>query len=122
MMGKNAQRKRKGESGMGSLIHFTREGLERAKGQPGVILLDFWAAWCGHCVPVGQIVEELAEEYAGRAIVGKLDVDSERSVAIEYGVQGIPTVLVLKDGVEVARKVGELPKKEYAAALEEALK
>lgn len=106
---------------MSNLIHFTQAGLEQAKGRPGVILLDFWAEWCGHCVPVGKIMEELAEEYAGRAVIGKLNVDSERPVAMEYGVRGIPTVVLLKDGVEVNRKVGEQPKEVYTAALNEAL-
>ena len=107
---------------MSNLIHFTKEGLAQAKSQPGVILLDFWAEWCPHCVPVGETVAELAEEYAGRAVIGKLDVDSERDVAVEYGVRSIPTVIILKDGVEVDRKVGGMPRDAYAAALDEALK
>ena len=107
---------------MENAIHFTKAGLEQAKGKPGVILLDFWAQWCPHCGPVGQMVEELAGEYAGRAAIGKVDVDSEREIAMEYGVRSIPTVIILKDGVEVDRKVGEMPYGAYADAIEAALK
>lgn len=106
---------------MGNAIHFTKAGLEQAKGKTGVILLDFWAEWCPHCGAVGAIVEELAGEYGQRAMIGKVDVDSERDIAMEYGVRGIPTVVFLKDGVEVDRKVGAYPKEAYTEALDQAL-
>ena len=106
---------------MSGVIHFTKAGLEQIKGRPGVILLDFWAKWCGHCPPVGKLVEQLADEYEGRAIVGKVDVDGERALAVEYGVMSIPTVLILKDGREVDRKVGEMPLEVYRQALDSAL-
>ena len=106
---------------MSGLIHWTKAGLEQAKARPGVLVLDFWATWCPHCGPVGQIMEGLAEEYDGRVTIGKVDVDSERELAAEYGVRGIPTVVILKDGAEIDRKVGEMPVSAYTAALDGAL-
>lgn len=103
---------------MNGLIHWTKAGLEQAKAHQGVLVLDFWAAWCPHCGAVGEIMEGLAQEYDGRATIGKVDVDSEREIAVEYGVRGIPTVVILKDGVEADRKAGEMPASAYAAALD----
>tara|TARA_B100001939_G_scaffold258673_1_gene225589 strand:+ start:462 stop:779 length:318 start_codon:yes stop_codon:yes gene_type:complete len=82
------------------------------------VLVDFWAAWCGPCRMVGPIIDELSEEYEGRAVVGKVDIDSNQQYAAQFGVRNIPTVLVFKDGELVERKVGVSSKNDYAEALD----
>jgi len=81
-------------------------------------LVDFWAVWCGPCRIVGPIVEEIAEEYDGRAVVAKLDVDSSREVAVKYGIQAIPTLLLIKDGQVADRIVGAVDKNSIKSKLE----
>ena len=83
-----------------------------------VTLLDFWAAWCGPCRMVGPIIDELSEEYDGKAIIGKIDIDSNQQYAAQFGVRNIPTVLVFKDGELVDRKVGVSSKNDYAEAID----
>jgi thioredoxin 2 len=73
---------------------------------PVPVLLDLWAAWCGPCRLIAPTIEALAAELAGKVTVGKLDVDANKRTAARFGVQGIPTVLILKDGQEVDRLVG----------------
>ena len=85
------------------------------------VLVDFWAAWCGPCRMVGPIIDELSNEYDGKAVVGKVDVDSNQEFAAKYGVRNIPTVLLFKDGELVDRKVGVSPKQVYAEAIDSAL-
>ena len=85
------------------------------------VVVDFWAAWCGPCRMVGPIIDELASEYEGKAIIGKVDVDSHQQYAAQYGVRNIPTVLVFKGGEIVNRQVGVAPKNVYAEAIEAAL-
>jgi thioredoxin 1 len=85
------------------------------------VLVDFWAAWCGPCRMVGPIIDELSNEYDGKAIVGKVDVDTNQEFAAKYGVRNIPTVLVFKGGELVGRQVGVAPKQTYADAIEAAL-
>ena len=82
------------------------------------VMVDFWAAWCGPCRMVGPIIEDLSNEYQGKAIVGKVDVDAHQEFAAKYGVRNIPTVLVFKDGEVVGRQVGVSPKNVYAEALD----
>ena len=82
------------------------------------VMVDFWAAWCGPCRMVGPIIDEISSEYENKAIVGKLDVDSNQEFAAKYGVRNIPTVLVFKNGEIVDRKVGVSPKTAYAEALD----
>ena len=67
-------------------------------------LVDFWAVWCGPCRVIGPIVEELAEEYGDRVVVGKLDVDANRDTAVKYGIQAIPTLLLVNNG-EIADRI-----------------
>ena len=73
-------------------------------------VVDFWAVWCGPCKMIAPILEEIAEEYKGRLQVAKLDVDTNGDTAYNYGVMGIPTLLLFKDGQEVERQVGFIPK------------
>ena len=74
------------------------------------VMVDFWAEWCGPCRMVGPIIDELSEEYEGKAVVGKVDIDSNQQYAAQFGVRNIPTVLVFKNGELVDRLVGALPK------------
>ncbi len=82
------------------------------------VMVDFWAAWCGPCRMVGPIIDELSNEYDGKAVVGKVDVDANQEFAAKYGVRNIPTVLVFKNGELVGRQVGVAPKQTYAEALD----
>ena len=83
------------------------------------MLVDFWATWCGPCKKVGPYVEELAEQYADQAIVGKVDVDENDGLAMRFGIRNIPTLLFFKDGndVPVDKLVGAAPKSELEATL-----
>lgn len=85
------------------------------------VLVDFWAAWCGPCRMVGPVIDELSNDYNGRAVVGKVDVDSNQEFAAKYGVRNIPTVLLFKDGELIDRKVGVSPKQAYAEAIDNVL-
>ena len=85
------------------------------------VMVDFWAAWCGPCRMVGPVIEQISEEYAGKAIVGKVDVDANQEFAAKYGVRNIPTVLVFHKGEVVGRQVGVAPKNVYAESLDSLL-
>ena len=78
------------------------------------VLVDFWAEWCGPCRMLGPIIEELSSDYDGKAIIGKVDVDSNQQFAAQYGVRNIPTVLIFKDGELVNRQVGVSQKNVYS--------
>lgn len=106
---------------MSNLIHFSKEGFEKALDSSGVVVVDFWATWCGPCKMIAPAMEKLADAYAGQAVVGKIDVDQEGDLAQEFGVMSIPCVVLLKDGVEYTRLVGARPYSSYADALDEAL-
>ena len=82
------------------------------------VMVDFWAAWCGPCRMVGPIIDELSKEFEGKAIIGKVDIDSNQQYAAQFGVRNIPTVLVFKDGELVDRKVGVSSKNDYAQAID----
>lgn len=82
------------------------------------IVLDFWATWCGPCRMVGPFIEQLAQEYDGRAIVGKCDVDQDEELSARFGVRNIPTILFIKDGQVADKQVGAASK----AVLEDKLK
>ena len=85
------------------------------------VMVDFWAEWCGPCRMLGPIIEEVSNEYEGKAVVGKLDVDSNQEFAAKFGVRNIPTVLVFNGGELVKRQVGVSPKNVYTESLDELL-
>jgi thioredoxin len=74
------------------------------------VLVDFWAAWCGPCRMIAPFVEEIARDYAGKAVVAKVDTDANPQTPMKYGIMGIPTLIIFKDGQEVDRIVGAVPK------------
>ena len=85
----------------------------------GVVLVDFWASWCGPCRMVGPIIDQLAEEYAGKVTVGKVNVDEESALASEFAVVSIPTIIVFKDGKQVEKLVGVRSFDDFCDMIEE---
>lgn len=96
--------------------NFAAAVIERSK--ETLVLVDFWAEWCGPCKAVAPVLEELAANYAGKLDVVKVDVDGNRECAAEHAIAGIPTVILFKDGAEVAREVGALQLEQYEAMLQ----
>lgn len=103
------------------MIHFDQKTFDEALNEGGLMLVDFWAEWCGPCQMLGPVIESLAEEYEGRAVVGKVNTDEEQELAIRYRVMNIPTVLFFKDGREIERRVGVMPPDAFVQILEENL-
>jgi len=81
-------------------------------------LVDFWAEWCGPCRMVGPIIEEISNEYGDKAVIGKVDVDSNPEIAAKYGIRNIPTILFIKNGEVVDKQVGAVPKASLAEKLD----
>jgi thioredoxin 1 len=82
------------------------------------VLIDFWAEWCGPCRMVGPIVEELSKDYEGKAVVGKVNVDTNPNISMNFGIRNIPTILFFKNGQVVDKQVGAVPKASLAAKLD----
>ena len=82
------------------------------------VMVDLWAVWCGPCKMIHPILDELSEEYEGKALMVKLDVDNNRATAMKYGIRNIPTVLFIKNGEVVDKQVGAVPKKKFVDKLE----
>jgi len=87
----------------------------------GVTLVDFWAPWCGPCRMIAPVIEQLAEEYEGKAKIAKVDTDQEQQTAIEFGIRSIPTLIIFKDGQPVDQIVGAVPKQVFVQKLDAVL-
>jgi len=85
------------------------------------VLIDFWAEWCGPCRMVGPVVEEIAKDYAGTAVVGKVNVDNNPGISVKYGIRNIPALLYFKNGEIVDKQIGAVPKSVLAGKLDKQL-
>tara|TARA_B100001250_G_scaffold377044_1_gene365816 strand:- start:24 stop:344 length:321 start_codon:yes stop_codon:yes gene_type:complete len=103
---------------MGKALEITDSNFNDIVSKNKTVLIDFWAEWCGPCRMIAPMIEELAGEYEGKAIIGKLDVDSNQESSIKFGVRSIPTLLVFKDGELVDRHVGAVPKETLSKSID----
>ena len=103
---------------MGKALETTDSNFNEIVSKNKTVLIDFWAEWCGPCRMIAPMIEELAGEYNGKAIIGKLDVDNNQESSVKFGVRSIPTLLVFKDGELVDRHVGAVPKETLSKSID----
>ncbi|MDH5459442.1 MAG: thioredoxin [Candidatus Bathyarchaeota archaeon] len=103
-------------------VHVTDSNFNEVVNKHSLALIDCWASWCGPCAVIAPIIEELAKEYAGKVLVGKLNVDKNSKTAERFQVFSIPTLLIMKNGKEVDRIVGVVPKSYIETRLERHLR
>jgi thioredoxin 1 len=103
---------------MGKTIILNDANFDATINSDKPVLVDFWAEWCGPCKMIGPVVEELAGDYEGKAVIGKLNVDENPDVTARFGIRSIPTLLVFKGGQIVDKQVGAVPKSVLAQKLE----
>lgn len=107
---------------MANVLTLTDENFQQEVLESKVpVLVDFWAPWCGPCRMVGPIVESLAVDNEGKLVVGKLNVDENKDTAVKYGIRGIPTLIIFKDGAEVKRIVGAQGKPQLQKVIDEVI-
>lgn len=99
----------------------TNDNIKEVLTSSKVVVIDFWATWCGPCRVLGPTVEEVAAEYEGKAVVAKCNVDDAEDVSMEYGIRNIPTLLYFKDGQLVDRTVGVVSKQDITAKIDSLL-
>lgn len=102
---------------MGKTIELTDSTFDQTIKSDKPVLVDFWAEWCGPCKMIGPVVEELAGEYEGKAVVAKINVDENPQTAAKFGIRSIPTLLVFKGGQIVDKQIGAVPKSVLAQKL-----
>lgn len=95
---------------MSKTLEITDANFEEIINSDKPVLVDFWAEWCGPCKMIGPVVEELAGDYEGKAVIGKVNVDENPGVSAKFGIRSIPTLLVFKNGEIVDKQIGAVPK------------
>jgi len=105
---------------MAKYIELTNENFDATVAE-GVTMVDFWAPWCGPCRMIAPVVEELAEDFEGKAKITKVNTDEQQEIAVKYGIRSIPTILFFKDGEMVDQMVGAAGKDVFAGKINELL-
>ncbi len=100
------------------VVHLNKNSFSTAINSSQPVVVDFWAEWCGPCRMVGPVLEELAGDYAGRAVIAKVNVDENQSLAAQYGINSIPNIKIFKNGKEVENIVGAVPKNVFQQAID----
>ena len=101
-----------------AIKHFKTAEFDAAVAAAPLAMVDFWADWCGPCRMLAPVIDKLAEQYEGKVVSGKVNVDDEQELAIRYGVMSIPTVIFFKDGKEIDRRVGVMPPNAFTQVLD----
>ena len=102
---------------MAGYVELTRDNFDQIVNN-GVTLVDFWAPWCGPCRMIAPVIEELAQEYDGKATIGKVNTDEQQELAVRFGIRSIPTILFFKDGELVDQMIGAASKDVFASKLD----
>ncbi|MEP1032837.1 thioredoxin [Ekhidna sp.] len=110
MCSKHKQLKKFNNNTMAKAVEITDSNFEEIINSDQPVLVDFWAEWCGPCKMIGPVVEELAGDFEGKAVIGKVDVDANPEVSAKFGIRSIPTLLVFKNGEIVDKQIGAVPK------------
>ena len=100
-----------------ALYHLTKDDFDKTVAE-GIVLVDFWATWCGPCRMLAPVIEDLSVKYEGKAKVCKVDVDDQPELAQRFGIMSIPTVIVFKNGVEAGKLIGVSPASAYENLLD----
>lgn len=101
-----------------SAVHFSKDGFETAISSGNLVMADFWASWCGPCRMLAPLIDSLADQYEGKAIVGKVNTEDEPELASRFGIMSIPTIIFFKNGQEIGREVGVMPAQSYTSVLD----
>lgn len=101
-----------------SAVNLTEKEFDKIVREEKLVLVDFWATWCGPCRMVGPVIDKVASKYQGKAFVAKVNVDEEQALASRYNIMSVPTVLVFKNGEKVQEEVGAHPQGFYEEMIE----
>lgn len=100
------------------ILNLDKNKFDEVVNKEKLVLVDFWAGWCAPCRMLAPIIEKIADQYDGKLIVGKVDIDEQQELAVRYGIQSIPTVILFKDGKVAAKEVGVKPLKSFTTLLD----
>ena len=103
---------------MSQVQHFDAASFDAALAGELPVLVDFWATWCGPCRMLGPVIDQTSDDYAGKVVVGKVDVDQAPDLAARFGISSVPSVKLFKGGVEVASMMGAAPKATIAKMID----